>query len=514
MRRLAQSRVQSVLIGAAITAIAAAAGTAYCLATWSGPNRTAIICLFAAGALAGHLPLAYGAERIVDGRHRERFFLAWSSGMIAITAALVALDGGTGSPLALLFFITVVFVGLSYPQRSVIAIGALDVLAFVAVGLATGSSQVTLAFFTVCLAMVALLCAWEALAHERQRDALNRVSRADPLTGCLNRRGFEERVDAELDGCRRQGRSAALVMLDLDDFKLVNDTRGHEAGDELLCWTAERAREQLRPMDALGRPGGDEFAVLVPGAGPHEAREVASRLRDALGERVSVSSGIASFPIDAEDRESLHRSADRDLYAAKHGRAPEAGPGTRELAWAAALAHAVDLRAAVPDEHSRSVAAYSAAIAQRLGWSGGELALLRMAAMLHDVGKVSVPDRVLQKTGPLTADEFDLVKTHPEAGAEIVEQVDGLSPVVGWIRHSHEHFDGSGYPDGLAGEEIPPASRILLVAEAFDAMTSRRPYGSPRPPELALEELRTCAGGQFDADCVAALEEHLELVAA
>src|SRR4051812_22174281 len=508
------SRVQALLIGALVTAVVAVSGASYALATWAGPNRPAILALFALAALLGNLPLLAGPERIVNSRLCETFLLGWGAGAIAITAAVVALDGGIGSPLSLLFFVIVVFVGLSYPHRSVVAIGLLDVATFVAVGLATGSPQATLAFITACLATVALLCAWKAVDHERQRDVLNAASRTDPLTGCLNRRGFEERVDAELDSCRRLGRSAALVVLDLDDFKLVNDTRGHDAGDELLRWTALRAGEQLRPMDSLGRMGGDEFAVLVPGAGPIEAREVADRLRDALGERVSVSGGIASFPIDAVDRESLHRHADHDLYAAKSGRVLDGGPTTRELAWAAALARAVELRAAVPDEHSSSVAAYAAAIAQRLGWSGGELSLLRMAAMLHDVGKVSVPDRILQKTGPLTADEFDLVKSHPQAGAEIVEQVDGLSPVVDWIRHSHEHVDGSGYPAGLAGEEIPAASRILLVAEAYDAMTSRRPYGSPLAPESALEELRVNAGAQFDSRCVEALEEHLALVPA
>jgi diguanylate cyclase (GGDEF)-like protein len=503
------SRVQSVRVGTWLTTAAAVSGIAYSAATWSGPHRPLLVVLFLSAIFCGHLPLAFEVERILRSAWRERFFFLWSVGMIAVTAAIAWLDGGPSSPLSLLFFIPVVFVGLSYPQRSVVAIGAIDVLAFVGVGLATGSSDATLAFYATCLGVVALLCAFEAFDHERQREALNRVSRADPLTGCLNRRGFEERVDAELDGSRRNGRSAGLVVLDLDDFKLVNDTRGHDAGDELLRWVVERAGKVLRPMDSLGRLGGDEFAVLIPGAGPAEAREVAVRLRDELGERVSVSTGVSAFPADAIERGGLHHHADHDLYAAKHGRAPDQGPTTRELAWAAALAHAVELRDAVPDAHSSAVAAYAAGIAQRLGWSGGQLALLRMAAMLHDVGKVSLPDRILQKPGPLTPDEYETIKAHPGAGADIVEQVDGLTPVVHWIRHSHEHVDGSGYPDGLSGDAIPEASRILLVAEAFDAMTSRRPYGSPLPAELALEELRTCAGWQFDPDCVEALEEHL-----
>ena len=129
--------------------------------------------------------------------------------------------------------------------------------------------------------------------------------------------------------------------------------------------------------------------------------------------------------------------------------------------------------------------------------------------MLHDVGKVSVPDRILQKPGPLSVEEYEQIKDHPVAGAEIVERIEGLSPIVEWIRRSHEHYDGSGYPDGLSGDEIPLASRILLVADAFDAMTSHRPYGGALPAEIALEELRSNATRQFDPACVAALEDYL-----
>jgi diguanylate cyclase (GGDEF)-like protein len=502
-----QSRIDSVRIGARLTAVAAVAGIAYALSTSAAPHRPAIVALFVAGAIFGHLPLVTGAERMALSPRREPLFVAWSASMIAMIAAAVVLDGGVSSPLALLFFIPVVFVGLSYPLRSVVAIGVLDVATLVAVGVATGAGQAGLAFYVTCLAVVALLCAWEAIDHERQRAALALVSRADPLTGCLNRRGFEERLVAELDASRRAGRRAALVTLDLDDFKLVNDTRGHEAGDDLLRWVVARAAEVLRPMDSLGRLGGDEFAILIPGAGGPEATRVAARLCDALGERVSVSVGVASFPFDGTDRDSLHRHADHALYAAKHG---DRGPGARELAWAGALARAVELRtAAAADEHGSSVAAHAAVIAEELGWSGGELAQLRMAAMLHDIGKISVPDHILQKAGPLTADEFEAVKAHPVAGATIVEQVDGLSPVVDWIRHTHEHVDGSGYPDRLCGDQIPLGSRILLVAEAYDAMTSDRPYGARLDQAEAFAELWDGAGVQFDPGCVGALERRL-----
>jgi diguanylate cyclase (GGDEF)-like protein len=505
-----RSRVQSIEVGSRLTAAAFAAATAYAFATWGSAHRSLVVALLAAAAIWALAPLAIGPERIVRNRRREHLFLGWSVGTIVLVGALVAADGGARSPLALLLFLPLAFAALSYPLPSVVAIGTVDVVVFAAVGLAVGhASQPYLALFASCLAITALLCAWEARDHGRQRRALAKISRADPLTACLNRRGFEERLEAEIDSSSRSGGSFGLVVLDLDHFKAVNDTRGHAAGDELLRWTVERADEALRPMDSLGRLGGDEFAVLVPGADPVTVREVAERLSEALAERVSVSTGVATFPVHGVDRETLHRHADADLYASKHGRAASSHGGSRDLNFASALAGAVNLRMAVTDDDSSAVSDYAAAIGERLGFSDRALAMLRLAAILHDVGKVSLPDRILNKSGPLTIDEFEQVKTHAATGAEIVAHVDGLSPIAEWIRNSHEHVDGSGYPSGLSGEAIPLGSRVLLVADAYDAMTSVRPYGSPLPAEIALAELRLGAGRQFDARCVDALAEYV-----
>src|SRR4051812_31675809 len=408
-----RSRAQSVEIGTRLMLAAAVAAAAYAAATWGEPNRPLVAGLIGAMAAWALLPLVLGPDRVAHSPRREAFFLGWSVGSVALIALLAAADGGARSPFALLFFLPIAFAALSYPLPSVVAIGALDVLTFVAVGLASGNaSQPHLAFFATCLAITALLCAWEALDHERQRSALALVSRADPLTGCLNRRGFEERLEAEIDSSTRSGGTLGLVVLDLDHFKAVNDTRGHAAGDELLRWTVERAGATLRPMDSLGRIGGDEFAVLLPGAGPVETREVAGRVRDALAERAPVCAGVASFPSAGPDRDTLHRAADADLYAAKHSRA-----GARDLHFASALASAVNLRMAVPEERSSTVPRYALAIAERLSFSDSDRAMLRLASTLHDVGKVSVPDRILRKPGPLTVDEFEHVKGHPEAGA-------------------------------------------------------------------------------------------------
>jgi putative nucleotidyltransferase with HDIG domain len=160
-----------------------------------------------------------------------------------------------------------------------------------------------------------------------------------------------------------------------------------------------------------------------------------------------------------------------------------------------------------PIEHSTIVARYAAGIAAQLGWSGEDLAHMRIAAMLHDIGKVTLPDRILQKPESLSAREYEEVKRHPEEGAELINRVEGMSTIADWVRHSHEHYDGSGYPDGLVGEAIPLASRILLVADAYDAITSDRPYRAAQSQTDALVELRRHAGRQFDPLCVDALEK-------
>jgi putative nucleotidyltransferase with HDIG domain len=284
---------------------------------------------------------------------------------------------------------------------------------------------------------------------------------------------------------------------------------GHAAGDELLCWVVEGLRRAVRPMDSIGRLGGDEFAILTPGASESGAEHVATRARKLLSERVAVTTGTACYPMHGQNADDLQRYADRQLYASKHGDAEHFAAGRRELTWAATLARAVDARMATPVEHSTIVARYAAGIAQRLGWTGSDLAHIRIAAMLHDIGKVVLPDRILQKPDALDQLEFEEVKRHPETGAELINRVEGLGGIADWVRHSHEHFDGSGYPSGLAGKEIPLASRILLVADAFDAMTSDRPYRAALPQEEALLELRRHAGQQFDPRCVDALEQYL-----
>jgi diguanylate cyclase (GGDEF)-like protein/putative nucleotidyltransferase with HDIG domain len=505
-------RQATVRVGILVTWVICAAGVGYAAWTWAGHDRSILVALLAAGAgisgLAGVLP----TDRIIRSRWREPFFLSWSVLNLGLIAGLVIVDGSPESPLALVFFVPVVFAAMSYPLPSVVVLGALTVLGYVGLATALGASGHAYVFyFAVSLSCTAVMSAWQARNHDEQRDELARLSRVDALTGSLNRRGFAERAEAELAHAIRTGRPVSLLALDLDRFKQVNDTQGHSAGDEILCWVTATLRTSLRPLDAVGRLGGDEFAVLLPGTGESEAREVADRLRRRLAERAPVSMGVAHFPVDGADLDQLVRRADRRLYDSRDGRQePSTADGT-QLSWAAALADAVDTRMNATHPHSHAVADYATMIARALDWPAEQVEPLRIAAMLHDVGKVAISDRILQKPGPLDPDESRQMRRHPVIGAELVERIDGLEDVVPWIRHSHEHFDGSGYPDGLRGDAIPLASRILLVADAFDAMTSQRPYRQPMEAAAAIRELERHAGTQFDPACVAVLLERLAL---
>jgi diguanylate cyclase (GGDEF)-like protein/putative nucleotidyltransferase with HDIG domain len=489
-----------------------AAGMAYFALTWDDGNRPLLACTGLAVAVTDVGILLLPMQRIVAGRWREPFFLAWTLSNVAVLLLLGALDPTDPSPLTLPLMMPMLFAGMSYPRASARICCAAVVFGYGAEALIRGQDFAFSVFFAMVLVWTAGMCLWQARNRERQhdelerqRDELARVSLTDPLTDALNRRGFEDRLRRELADSARSGRPLMLAVLDLDGFKAVNDREGHAAGDALLCETVRRLTSVLRPLDVVGRLGGDEFAVLFPGAGQANSESLVGRLRDALAGRVPASFGYSCFPDDGVHPEELFNHADVRLYAAKAQRPRRREDRALELIWATALADAVDRRMDVSHQHSRQVAEYAAVIARGLGWDEAQLGTLRLAATLHDVGKVCIPDRILNKPGKLDHAEYAELKRHTIVGAEMLARIDDLDEIVPWVRHSHEHVDGSGYPDGLVGDAIPAASRIMLVADAFDAMTSDRPYRRARAVTVALAELQRHAGTQFDAACVAAL---------
>jgi diguanylate cyclase (GGDEF)-like protein len=324
-------RARTVHAGIWLTVSCCASALLYFLLTWDHPHRP-LMAIGVAVVILGSLPLTrMDLDDLLRGQKREPFFLAWSFTVIAVIAAMAALDGGDRSPVTAAFFLPLAFGSLTYPLRSMVLVGAMVIGGYVVVAIVGNEHELgRVAFWIFTLANATWMCAWQARNHDLQHAEITRISRADPLTGCLNRRGFEERMEAELAQGARTGLPVGLILLDLDHFKAINDAHGHAAGDELLRWTVATTLLALRTMDALGRVGGDEFAILAPGTGPDEAREVAERLRAALAHRAPVSYGIATFPADGREAGQLHQHADVELYAMKRGRggapaAPDSG---------------------------------------------------------------------------------------------------------------------------------------------------------------------------------------------
>jgi len=317
-------RVQVIAAGVRVTYLLAIALAVWIATTWNRPYREQIAALTALALVGAFVVSRLPAETIVRSRYREAFFLAWSMIDITIICLLAYLDGGVTSPATLALFLTQVFAALSYPLGSMITVAVASLIGVGVLGAIGGATPgrveadpVYMGMFLVCLGLTGMLCVWQSRVTERQRDELAELSRTDPLTGCLNRRGFSERVDTELARAGRDGRDVALIQLDLNGFKAVNDGQGHAAGDDMLRWVGSTLQALLRGSDATGRLGGDEFALLLPGVGAVEARAIADRTVAALAERIGCATGVACYPADGTDGDALHRHSDADLYAAK-----------------------------------------------------------------------------------------------------------------------------------------------------------------------------------------------------
>ena len=383
-----------------------------------------------------------------------------------------------------------------------------------------------------------------ALSNAITYARLEKLKITDDLTGLYNHRYFHERLVEELERSRRSGTAVALVMIDVDMFHSFNEIHGHVAGDEALQEVAQIMRLTVRRTDLLFRYGGEEFAVIAPGINSIQAHSIAERVREAIESNVfpcgsgiqgilTISQGIASFPADSEDMHGLIFSADMALLSAKRrGRnrtclytpivatatplpreqeleldRPEQIGTTADSAYVStiyALAAAVDAKDHFTFGHSQKVAKYAVALGTAIGLSEDVLAVLRASALLHDIGKIGIPDQILRKKGRLTENEREEVRKHPIIAQTILRHVPMLASLLPAITHHHEAYDGTGYPSGLKGDAIPLEARILHIADAWDALTSERPYRNKVAKEQAIAELRRCAGTDFDPQLIEA----------
>jgi diguanylate cyclase (GGDEF)-like protein len=360
----------------------------------------------------------------------------------------------------------------------------------------------------------------QAMEQARLHAALREQAETDGLTGLLNHRAVMEALDREVAAARRRDSTAGVLVIDLDDFKLFNDTHGHLVGDRVLRDVAALLRSCVREIDSVGRYGGDEFLVVLPDADPPGAARVADRILARAALRtlpigdlrlpLRLSVGLATYPFDGESRQELIARADAAMYAAKDaggGKLGTASHGTSSLQLTAygaltGLVKAVDRKDRYTKEHSDQVARLAIALSRQLDLPPDQMEAVHVAAQLHDVGKIAVPDAILRKPGHLSLEEEAILRQHVTFGELIVQGVPHLPLVRAAIAAHHERWDGSGYPRGLVGESIPFLGRILALADAWAAMTADRPYRKGLPPRRAAAEVRAGAARQFDPGLV------------
>ena len=362
------------------------------------------------------------------------------------------------------------------------------------------------------------LSAAQRRVGELERE-LEARSLRDAVTGLPTMQAFARRVDTEVERARRYGRALTVAVLDVDGFRALNSRHGRDVGDEVLQAVARALTEHTRTSDVLTRANADEFIIAMPETGGDAALQAFERLLMELEalrvgpvECVSASVGIGEYErgmtteqlVDAAaDRMRAARAAgggraEREL-ASPNGSAPANQPGVDAHNDAiAGLAEALTERDRYTGEHSESVVDLVANVARGLALDDSEVQRVRAAALLHDIGKVAIPDEILNKAGPLDDAEWERMREHPVIGERILRAIPGLGGVARIVRHEHERYDGGGYPDGLAGEDIPIGARIILACDAYHAMTSDRPYRKAMPHSEAIRELAKGAGTQFD----------------
>jgi diguanylate cyclase (GGDEF)-like protein/putative nucleotidyltransferase with HDIG domain len=366
-----------------------------------------------------------------------------------------------------------------------------------------------------------------AVESTRQLEHLRHIAAHDGLTGLWNQRDLEPRIEQEM------GRSDAVSVLvcEVDGLATVSDVHGTEAGDDALRRFAEILSRSTRDSDVPTRLAGDEFALVLRDTDRIAALAVAERLRAAVREEfsdlsvpLSVSIGLAATGTDLDSAAAVLGAAHRALDAARvlgldrpvayHpsnlgllDALRDAQPGSSaQVAAAILLAETLDLRDPATAHHAQTVGALAEQTGRHLGWDAARVERVRAAGMLHDIGKLGIPDAILLKAGALDADEWREMRRHPELGAAILEHVN-LPDIAAWVRAHHERVDGTGYPAGLAGGAIPPEALVLAAADAYEAMTADRPYRARIGADAAEAELRRAAGTQFDSDVVEALLE-------
>ena len=487
------------------------------------------------GALAATYGVAYavGIALLVmrDRLGPWRLSAALACGTVLITLATIFSEERTG--LYAMFYVWVALVAGYFLTWVQVALQGALIAGGYAIALAIETPEGPAARYVIAIGTV--IVAGAIVASLRRGVAtlfsnMASAARTDGLTGLLNRHGFDELLDFEVERSLRTESPLSLLLLDIDDFRSVNERFGHADGDRALQRFAAALADGIRRIDRAARIEGEEFAVLLPDTEPHSAYLLAERLRARIAAQapagpveLAVSIGVVGCPKHGTSCDRLLHDGERALQAAKVLGGDRAvmydaeivgglisGDGRRELrreenmAAVMVLAETLDIRDSGTAQHSQNAARYAALIAGQLGFDEVLVERLRVAGMLHDIGKIGVRDSILRKAGALTDLEYEEMQRHAELGARILAGAN-LDDISEWVLAHHERPDGRGYPRALHDHEIPLEAKILAVADSYEAMTSDRVYRKALGHDIAQQELLRCAGTQFDAEVVDAL---------
>ena len=381
---------------------------------------------------------------------------------------------------------------------AVVGVSLLVAASFVAV------DEVAVALSAACLVAVLARLLITFNQNTGMLEASEEEALTDDLTGLANRRALM--ADLERVAASSPPESTVLALYDLDGFKAYNDTFGHPAGDDLLRRLGRQLASSMAPYGGAYRLGGDEFCILAATRG-HSADAICEGAEEALTDRgtgfsISASWGKVLIPVEVVTPTDALRLADRRMYAKKGRRADSARSQTRGV-----LLRVLQEREPELERHLDGVARLASVFGRQLNLDAEEIDVLGRAAELHDIGKIAIPDEVLHKDGELSDEEWAMMRKHPKIGERVLEAAPALGPVASLVRSTHERWDGGGYPDKLAGRDIPLGSRAILICDAYNAMTEGRPYRAPMSSEAAVEELQRGAGTQFDPELVKCFAE-------
>ena len=359
------------------------------------------------------------------------------------------------------------------------------------------------------------------------------LAERDALTYVFNHRRINEFLENEIERAKRGGNVFSIMMLDVDDLKLINDSYGHIAGDKVLKQVATILENSSRSVDSIGRYGGDEFLMILPYTNGEKAKTIAQRISRKVEKEglkideettvpIRLSIGVATYPFDSSVAQDLISLADRSMYESKRSGKSVVSASIQEVSEFLTkerpsfdvfrdLVAAVNGKDYYTKEHSDLVTTYALSLGKKLKLPSEQMEALKVISLLHDIGKIGIPDRILRKPGPLKREEFEIIKQHPKLGALML---DGPPPhrehVLGAVMFHHERYDGKGYPGRLKGEDIPLLARIIGIADAYSAMLTDRPYRKALTKDRAIEELKKGAGKQFDPDLVSEFIECLK----